>query len=1125
MSTYFNSRNAVTYRFFFITGETSDEFCDDSCRKLPLEWILYYELKSQNYNRIIFYDKTKWRLYFFDDNSLNMTLGKPQGYSKMGKGPLKGFLPKDVPILNNQKSDSALNRGVMSVESAFNQIDACMRDEKIRTAIVINDADHFIRECNSDTLGIFTQYRSFPSTNENIVVMIFPERSIEELRKNYERNGQTAWADLCESHFCSNKRSNIINIGLPNASEIRNSINNMRLSGGLKILFSDIGIICNQFSRICIKEKLKLKTLNLEMKKYAEKGEILNKNNCYDMINQFPPSSAMDMLEKLIGLNKIKDFIRGLYGNNQVADHSLIFDTMSRICKQETLLSQKKENLHLVISGNPGTGKTTVARLFGQVYYELGWLNSGHLVKVTRSDLVSDHIGGTALKTREKINEAMGGVLFIDEAYALKPKDSGNDFGQEAINELVEAMTDHMGEFACIFAGYPNDMRRFIRANAGLESRVQSILLDDYTHDEMRRILEDKITEEDCVFSSQIQEMIPTFCKYWIKNSNKEKWANGREAENLARDLRRNWDADKNGKFSEDKKKKISKEHFPNKLRQYVYFEPNSEERSVALHDLIGFSDIKRKLKEIAVQGKYYTEHLDMPRPVINMHWVLRGNPGTGKTTAAKMFGEAYHNAGFLEQGHTIIVKRDDLVASHVGGTAIRTREKIEEALGGILFIDEAYSIKQNDGDPFGQEAINTIIEAMTAHNGEFGVIVAGYPREMERFMQSNTGFRSRFANNFIIEDYNENELKNILLHKCRNNFPKYEIDAELLEKLEVFFANWLADKPLDWGNGRAVEELFSDMLKQWILNSKEVTPDGRYILSINEIPERVKKYIYQRRVINDKVKTLSTMEQIEQLVGFDLIKQELRKLVKISNFKFNNPDYQYVKNMHWILRGNPGTGKTTVAKLVGAVYKETGFLERGHTVKVTRDNLVAGYLGQTAIKTKERIKEAIGGVLFIDEAYSLIRNSEDSFGQEAVDTILEAMSDYNGKFAVIVAGYPREMDKFLNSNSGFKSRFSNDFLLDDYSAEELKDIFLYKCKTNQTPYEVESGLLSKLTLFFTNWLSKKPPYWGNGREVEKLVSEMQEQWVENNYESNVEYIRYIFTEKDIPRRVRSYLS
>jgi hypothetical protein len=190
----------------------------------------------------------------------------------------------------------------------------------------------------------------------------------------------------------------------------------------------------------------------------------------------------------------------------------------------------------------------------------------------------------------------------------------------------------------------------------------------------------------------------------------------------------------------------------------------------------------------------------------------------------------------------------------------------------------------------------------------------------------------------------------------------------------------------------------------------------------------------------------------------------------------------------------------------------------------VTRADLVAGFLGQTALKTREKIKEAMEGVLFVDEAYALKQRGDDSFGQEAIDTILEAMSAYNGKFAVIVAGYPREMEGFMRSNSGFRSRFSNDFMLEDYTAAELRDIFLYKCETSQTPFTVDEKLSKSLVPFFERWLSEKTDEWGNGREVEKLVIEMQEQWVENHLDAPAGEPRYVFTEHEIPERLKKYM-
>ena len=227
------------------------------------------------------------------------------------------------------------------------------------------------------------------------------------------------------------------------------------------------------------------------------------------------------------------------------------------------------------------------------------------------------------------------------------------------------------------------------------------------------------------------------------------------------------------------------------------------------------------------------------------------------------------------------------------------------------------------------------------------------------------------------------------------------------------------------------------------------------------------------------------------------------------------------------MLRGNPGTGKTTVAKLIGKVYKELGLLSRGHTVEVTRAELVAEYEGQTAVKTKKCIERAMGGILFIDEAYSLKRAGSmgDPFGQEAIDTLLERMSALNGEFAVIAAGYPKEMDRFLDSNPGFESRFGEDFLLKDYTSEELMKIFEIKC--NSKKFFLDDETKNVITKLFENMINAKLKNWANGREAEKLEKAMRKVWAKNpklKQDSDSDEMISYYTKDHIPAQYEKYL-
>lgn len=232
----------------------------------------------------------------------------------------------------------------------------------------------------------------------------------------------------------------------------------------------------------------------------------------------------------------------------------------------------------------------------------------------------------------------------------------------------------------------------------------------------------------------------------------------------------------------------------------------------------------------------------------------------------------------------------------------------------------------------------------------------------------------------------------------------------------------------------------------------------------------------------------VSPMEELNNLIGMDDIKEDVKELVnlvKMQKLREEKGLKTVPVSLHLVFTGNPGTGKTTIARILAGLYKEIGVLSKGQLVEVDRSSLVAGFVGQTATKTQEKLQEAMGGVLFIDEAYTLVKDAGNDFGQEAIDTILKTMEDHRDDLIVIVAGYPDLMQKFINSNPGLKSRFNKYFHFADYSVDELEAIFAMY--TNKYDYKLGEDVQKMVKEKIEQMVAEKDENFANARSVRNM--------------------------------------
>ncbi|MFD6098116.1 AAA family ATPase [Nocardiopsis flavescens] len=531
------------------------------------------------------------------------------------------------------------------------------------------------------------------------------------------------------------------------------------------------------------------------------------------------------------------------------------------------------------------------------------------------------------------------------------------------------------------------------------------------------------------------------------------------------------------------------------------------DEALAELEAMIGLDPVKQQVRGLAASIEAARLRADAGFPVERplRHLVFSGPPGTGKTSVARTLATIFHSFGLLPTARVVEAQRADLVGEYLGATAIKTNELIDGALGGVLFIDEAYSlVNEGDGqsDRFGNEAVQTLLKRAEDDREQLVVVLAGYDKEMDAFLSSNPGLASRFSTRITFPSYSADELFRIAesLVGQRGDVLDPEAARTLRRRLDQTVQREAVD---ELGNGRFARSLVEKaaqardvrVVTSGVTGDRPAPrPEAEELITLRQADVIAAYDELTARLpgFGEAPGIEEALAELDAMIGLEPVKAQVRSLVaqlRVARLREEQGLLNHAPMRNFVFTGPPGTGKTTVARVLGRVFSALGMLARPDVVEAQRADLVGEHLGATAIKTNRLVDRALGGVLFVDEAYSLINpgyGGGDAFGAEAVQTLLKRAEDDRSRLAVVLAGYPAEMERFLASNSGLASRFNVRVRFPSYSADELTAIA--EALAARTGDAFEDSAVDDLRSIFSHvcaegWIDEL----GNGRFARSL--------------------------------------
>eukprot|EP00198_Chlamydomonas_reinhardtii_P002822 XP_001692158.1 predicted protein [Chlamydomonas reinhardtii] len=773
-------------------------------------------------------------------------------------------------------------------------------------------------------------------------------------------------------------------------------------------------------------------------------------------------SPALAKLLKLTGLGKVK---------------KAMFDLAAAVELDKERghpLSSKQYNVRFL--GNPGTGKTTVARMYAELLKELGVISGAEFVETSGAELAS---GGTS-KLQEHLKKLEGGgLLFLDEAYQLKPK--SNPMGAQVLDALLPELENRRGKLVVVLAGYKKPVEELMAYNEGLPSRfVQEFTFADYSDEELFTIFKDLIDNDPSMpdpakrFKVADVKHLRIAARRLGRQRGTTGFGNARAVRNAYEQAQRRQSA------------RVLKERgagggpdplllLRDDLLGPKHLDVSSCSALRELKAMRGLDAVKQAVDDLLglIRTNAELEEQERPLKEVNLNRVFLGNPGTGKTTVAGLYGRVLRDLGLLSRGDVEVRVPADFMGTVLGESEQKTEAILEATKGRVLVIDEAYGLYSDAGrDPYKEAVVDTIVARVQGVPGDDRcVLLLGYEDQMrEMLRKANPGLSRRFQLDaaWRFEDYGPEDLLAITREAAKKKGWALD-EACLLAAVEALEAQ--RRKP-NFGNAGAVNNLLSSAVLRMEARLRKLTPAQRAAAA--PVPD---DFLPPRQGGDPKA-------IFDDLIGCREVLAKLREwqaTILACQAIGRDPLASFELNFRFV--GAPGTGKTTVARRVGLLFESLGLLATSEVVSCSASDFVTGYVNQASGKTREVFAKAVGGVLFIDEAYRLSPKKGGPFMQEALDEMVQLLTEpaYMGKMVVILAGYDNEIEELMSVNPGLKSRFSQRLHFPDFTPADAAQLLVLQLR-KEYGLELGGGAVEALPGMAQELAAA--PNWANGRDV-----------------------------------------